>query len=151
MHSGVNISPSAEQWLFQSSTDLVDEALSLAHSNLADSEDSVHRIRVILKILRSRQQLIRPFVHPNSYRSANQRIKSAADQLAGRRDGDVLLKTHAKLLKKTSGKKTSKSMKALTLGTSQGDRFGTDRLEDREKAPRCRGGILETSDRQQGL
>lgn len=113
MHSGVNISPSAEQWLFQSSTDLVDEALSLAHSNLADSEDSVHRIRVILKILRSRQQLIRPFVHPNSYRSANQRIKSAADQLAGRRDGDVLLKTHAKLLKKTSGKKTSKSMKAL--------------------------------------
>ena len=113
MHTGVNPSPSPERWLFQSSIDLVDEALSLAHSNLADSEDAVHRIRVILKILRSRQQLIRPFVHPNSYRSANQRIKSAADELAGRRDGDVLLKTYAKLLKKTSGKKTTKSMKAL--------------------------------------
>lgn len=113
MHSNVEISPSSERWLVQSTMELVDEARNLVQSDQADSEDAVHRIRVILKMLRSRQQLIRPFVHPNSYRSANQRIKSAANALAGRRDGDVLLKTHAKLLKKTSGKKTSKSMKAL--------------------------------------
>ena len=113
MHCNVKKSPSPESRMLHSTLELVDEARNLVQSDQADSEDAVHRIRVILKILRSRQQLIRPCVHPNSYRSANQRLKSAADELAGRRDGDVLLKTHAKLLKKTSGKKTNKSMKAL--------------------------------------
>jgi CHAD domain-containing protein len=113
MYSNAEISPSPEGCLFHSTLELVDEARKIVRSDQADTEDEVHRIRIILKILRSRQQLIRPHVHPNSYRSANQRIKSAATELAGRRDGDVLLKTHAKLLKKTSGKKTGKSMKAL--------------------------------------
>lgn len=113
MYSDMETHPPAQRRLFHSTIDLVNEASNLVQSDQSDSEDSIHRVRVILKILRSRHQLIRPLVHPTSYRSANRRIKSAADALAGRRDHDVLLKTHGKLLKKTSGKKTTKSMKLL--------------------------------------
>ena len=101
------------QTLHDSTMDLLNEAIQHTENDNAHSKESVHRLRVLLKKLRAHQQLVQPLVPPRSMDYANLRMKKIADILSGRRDKDVLMTTHAKLIKKTKSKKATKSLKAL--------------------------------------
>jgi CHAD domain-containing protein len=101
------------QALHDSTQTLLTEALDCTELEDAHSIESVHRQRVIMKHLRSYQQLIRTLVPERSLNFANQRVKKVNSLLSDRRDHDVLMKTHRKLFKKAKGKKTIKSLRAL--------------------------------------
>ncbi|MBT5926909.1 MAG: CHAD domain-containing protein [Verrucomicrobia bacterium] len=106
---------SLSQALYDSTLELLNEAIQRTTSKDAHSIESVHRELVIMKKLRGHQQLIRPLIPERSLGYANQRIKKAANLLSGQRDKDVLMKTHLKLVKKSKNKKTTKSLNALEV------------------------------------
>ncbi len=99
--------------LHHAALNLLEEVYQRTEADDALSAESVHRQRILIKQLRSYQQLIRPLLPVRSINYANLRIKKVGMILSGRRDRDVLMKTHQKLLKKTKNKKTIKSLKAL--------------------------------------
>ena len=101
------------QALHDATLSLLTEALQRMELDDALSVKSVHRQRVIMKHLRSYQQIIHALVPERSMNYANQRVKKVTQLLSGRRDLDVLIKTHQKLIKRTKSKKTIKSLNAL--------------------------------------
>lgn len=101
------------QALHDSTVTLLTEALECTELEDALSTESVHRQRVIMKHLRSHQQLILTLAPERSISFAKLRMKKVSNLLADRRDHDVLTNTHRKLRNRAKGKKTIKSLKAL--------------------------------------
>lgn len=99
--------------LYDSTLELLNEALQRMQLDEALSIESVHRQRVIMKHLRSHQQLIHTLAPERSLNFANQRVKKINNLLSSRRDHDVLMKTHQKLIKKATSRKTIKSLRKL--------------------------------------